>query len=52
MQRARSATIRYSRSSRSRSGWRNHRFKAGDLLLVLGAGNITQVATDVLARLA
>ncbi|HEX7506324.1 MAG TPA: cyanophycin synthetase, partial [Polyangia bacterium] len=26
--------------------------KAGDLLLVLGAGDITQVATDVLARLA
>jgi UDP-N-acetylmuramate--alanine ligase len=25
--------------------------KAGDLLLVLGAGDITQVATDVLARL-
>jgi UDP-N-acetylmuramate-alanine ligase len=26
--------------------------KSGDLLLVLGAGDITQVATDVLARLA
>jgi len=25
--------------------------KAGDLLLVLGAGDITQVATDLLARL-
>jgi UDP-N-acetylmuramate--alanine ligase len=34
------------------SGDLTTRLRSGDLLLVLGAGDITQVATDVLARLA
>jgi len=47
----RSAKVRYAPRKELADSLMAH-LKAGDLLLVLGAGDITQVATDVLARLA